>query len=261
MSAEEYVEHAYLTYVLSEKFDKIAGDQWLPEEQIVEAFENAMPESIAQIGYVTDRPYSDIVAAVVEKVRQAAFQREGDEFTGEYCFMAIHPKDAAVRKMLAGNPVGARTSKLGATAFDRAYQRVAEREGWRPSPEQNERPPTHDEAKPYLIDERTQAPAADRIVTFSDNQVEELDQQSSELIQAVEEKNQIDGEPGLRELIVGQLKAGRELIRAGSFRLFFLQLTLIETLEFLAKRYEKEAIGGLAAALIAALLKHIGLDS
>ncbi|OMJ33996.1 hypothetical protein BSZ14_00830 [Sphingomonas sp. Sph1(2015)] len=104
------------------------------------------------------------------------------------------------------------------------------------------------------------APGSDRIVSFSDNQVSELEKKTGEIIDEVAAQNQIDGDPGLREIILGQLKAGRELIRAGTFRLYFLELTLIETLKFLAKRYEREAIGGLASALIAALAKHIGID-
>ncbi|MEG3173201.1 hypothetical protein U1708_13355 [Sphingomonas sp. ZB1N12] len=105
------------------------------------------------------------------------------------------------------------------------------------------------------------APASDRVVTFSDNQITELDEKATAVIDAVSAQNQIDGVPGLRELVLGQLKAGRELLRAGSFRLYFLELTLIETLRMLAKRYEKEAIGGLASTLIAALLKHIGIEA
>lgn len=105
------------------------------------------------------------------------------------------------------------------------------------------------------------APASDRIVSFSDNQVVEVEAKASELIEAVASQNQLDEEPGLREVILGQLKAGRELIRAGSFRLYVLQITLIESLHFLAKRYEREAIGALAASLITALAKHIGIDA
>ncbi|MBJ6123108.1 hypothetical protein [Sphingomonas mollis] len=107
----------------------------------------------------------------------------------------------------------------------------------------------------------TKVPASDRVVTFSDNQVTELDEQTTAIIDAVSAQNQIDGVPGLRELVLGQLKAGRELLRAGSFRLYLIELTLIETLRMLVKRYEKEAIGGLASALIAVLLKHIGIDA
>ena len=105
------------------------------------------------------------------------------------------------------------------------------------------------------------APASDRIVSFSDNQIVEVEAKASELIEAVASQNQLDDEPGLREVVLGQLKAGRELIRAGSFRLYVLQITLIDSLRFLAKRYEREAIGALAASLITALAKHIGIDA
>jgi len=102
-------------------------------------------------------------------------------------------------------------------------------------------------------------PASDRVVTLSDNQVPYFELKTTEIIDVVSNQNQIDNEPGLREIILGQLKAGRELLRAGSFSLYIFQLTLLDTLRFLAKRYEKEAIGALAAALIGELLKSIGI--
>ncbi len=104
------------------------------------------------------------------------------------------------------------------------------------------------------------APGSDRIVRFTDNEIHDFDEKTSEIIDAVTAQNQIDDQPGVRELIIGQLKAGRELIRAGVSKLHLLELTLIETLRFLAARYEREMIGGLAAALITALLTHIGID-
>jgi len=105
------------------------------------------------------------------------------------------------------------------------------------------------------------APASSRIVTFSDNQIANLDEETSRVIDAVTAQNQIGDVAGLRELLLGQLKAGRELIRAGSFRLYFFQLTVLQSLRFLSERYEKEVIGGLAAALITALVKQIGVDA
>jgi hypothetical protein len=107
---------------------------------------------------------------------------------------------------------------------------------------------------------KAEAPASDRIVTFSDNEVVDLEAQATAIIDAVVEKNQIEGEPGLREILLGQLRAGRELIRAGSCRLYLLELSLIETLKFLVKRYEHEVVGGLAAALLTALSKHLGIE-
>jgi len=75
----------------------------------------------------------------------------------------------------------------------------------------------------------------------------------------VEELNAIDGDPGLRAVVLGGLKAGRELIRAGAFKLYAIEVTLIEALKFLAKRYEHAAIGALASVLISALASHLGI--
>ena len=102
-------------------------------------------------------------------------------------------------------------------------------------------------------------PASDRTVNLNHNEMSEFDERTSELIDSVEKLNQIDDVPGFRELLIGQLKAGRELIRAGSFKLYVIQVTLIDTLKFLAARYEKEAVGALAAALLSALLQHFGM--
>ena len=119
-----------------------------------------------------------------------------------------------------------------------------------------------EEAKPERVSlDAGNVPASDRIVSLNHNEISELDERTSEIIDAVEDLNSIDGHVGLRELLIGQLKAGRELIRAGSIKFYVLQVTLIESLKFLATRYEKEAIGALAAALLTALGKHLGIDA
>jgi hypothetical protein len=102
------------------------------------------------------------------------------------------------------------------------------------------------------------APASDRVVHFNDNQMAQFDKSTVALIKAVEAQNQIADSPGLREIIVGQLKAGRELILSGCVRIHVLRITLIDALSFLVKRYEKEMIGALAASLISELFKHLG---
>lgn len=111
-----------------------------------------------------------------------------------------------------------------------------------------------------ILDVGIDAPASDRIVTLSHNQIGELEQSTSELIEVVSARNEIEENVNFRDVVLGQLRAGRELIRAGSVRVFVLQITLLDTLRYLAKRYEKEAIGALASALIAALLQHLGIS-
>ncbi|WP_394728219.1 hypothetical protein [Altererythrobacter sp. GH1-8] len=102
-------------------------------------------------------------------------------------------------------------------------------------------------------------PASDRIVRLDHNQREEIDRPVDELIKSVEAENSIDGEDGVRELVLGRLKAGRELVRAGIFSVQSLQLTLIVGLQLLVERYKETAIAIAAAKLLDLLLKQYGI--
>ncbi|AEG48237.1 hypothetical protein Sphch_0542 [Sphingobium chlorophenolicum L-1] len=190
--------------------------------------------------FIRNRPNSD------------AFSFVQDPFAGDF----VDVNSMVAEMQFKVHAVGDRLSVFG--LVDRAGQKfvtayLANPEFWRAYQSGG----TEDG---LYLDSSSSAPASDRIVNFNDNQISDLDSQTTQIIEAVSAQNQIDDEPGLREVILGQLKAGRELIRAGSFRIFVLEATLIQSLTFLVKRYEKEAIGALAAALLGALLKHIGID-
>lgn len=105
------------------------------------------------------------------------------------------------------------------------------------------------------------APASDRVVYFSDNEIQEFGHKTTEIIESVEKLNSVADKPELRALILGQLRAGRELIKSGYFKAYLLEITLVDALRNLVRKYEHEAVGALAAALVAALLKHLGLDA
>ncbi len=101
-------------------------------------------------------------------------------------------------------------------------------------------------------------PASDRIVRLSHNQIESLEEKSRELLTEISKRNEIDSSPSLKDMIVGQINAGLELIRSGCIRLYLLQLTFMDTLVYLAKRYERETVGAMASALLTHLLEMIG---
>jgi len=206
---------------------------------------------------ITDDPFSGTFVKVksrhfpafVERAKEELAQAKAD---GDEVSIITKPSDYPNASALAKHELFDDYNELGEQWLRRALgglrQRVDSGEPLSASPASAE----------VEIDN---APASNRVVAFTDNQVGEFDLKATEVIEAVAAQNQIDGEPGLRELILGQLRAGRELIRAGSFKVVLLELTLIDTLRFLAKRYEKELIGGLAAALLTALAKQIGIDA
>lgn len=100
-------------------------------------------------------------------------------------------------------------------------------------------------------------PAADRTVTLSHNHQEELESATTALVDAVERENSVDDDSSLRQRIVGQLRAGRELVRAGVFSAQLLHQTLMILLGGLIEKYKGRAIGETAKQLWALLLKYI----
>lgn len=101
------------------------------------------------------------------------------------------------------------------------------------------------------------APGADRIVTLDHNQQADLDNTVTDLIQAAEQQNGIEGDVSLRQRVVGQLKAGRELIRAQAFNAHLMYQTLMTVLGGLIEKYKDQAIGQTAKKLLDLLIEHV----
>jgi hypothetical protein len=100
-------------------------------------------------------------------------------------------------------------------------------------------------------------PASDRVVTLSDNQQVDLETSTTELIEIVEKQNGVDGDQSLKQQIVGQLKAGRELVRAGVFKLALIEQTVLSVLGGLVEKYKDQAIGQAAKKLLDLLIEYV----
>jgi hypothetical protein len=253
MSADDYADYLFFNYASSSEFDERFGFEWKAEDEVKAFCRQAMREVFARRGYSVGTQFDDLADTNLSwLVQRSAMTVEGDAYTGTYYKLLISTKSAVVASFTDNSGVGRRIEALGDFALNIALSRLAQEQGWQP----------HDNSLPlYEFNPSVQALASDRVVLFSDNQRNDFEGLASEVIDAVSAQNHVSDESGIRELIIGQLKAGRELIRAGCTRLYLLELTLIQTLRFLVKRYEREAIAGLAAALITALVKHIGIDA
>lgn len=259
MSGEPYIEYVFLKHLQGADFDAVAGDQWIRTEDLKGLMTAAIGDAIRNYDYEVAGDYKNLIEKHLLGLQNVgALASEGDDYTGLYSYLNVQAKDAYVRQALASGTIARRIDSLGDGALRRALSIIAQEEGWASLALVGS--DRSDEIGDVALT-RDRVPASDRIVTFTDNQVSDFDQQVTVVIDAVAGQNQLDNNPGVRELVLGQLKAGRELIRAGSFRVYLIELTMIETLRFLSKRYEKELIGGLAAALLAALLKHIGIGT
>lgn len=179
--------------------------------------------------------FDDFVAASV-------FAEEEEKYAGRY-YVYIQPNYPKYKEHFLGrSEINAAAKRIGNRYFPDVL------EGYRK---------VHGDEIGTEFPPASFVPASDRIVTLNHNQVDILDAEAGKIIEAVSEQNQI-GRVGLREMIIGQLKAGRELIRAGEFKLYLLRGTLINTLAWLAKKFEKDLIGDLAVKLLEALAEHLG---
>jgi hypothetical protein len=97
-------------------------------------------------------------------------------------------------------------------------------------------------------------PASDRIVRLSHNETIEMERPTTTLVEALERDNGDEESAGFRERILGQIKAGRELIRAGEFRAYLLYQTLLTALGELISKHKNPSIVELARALLGVLV-------
>lgn len=106
------------------------------------------------------------------------------------------------------------------------------------------------------------APAADRTVTLDHNRpnYQEAVVSLEKVIAAYRDDHRINNEfPSEKSAILGALEAGNELLKDTRLHLNVATHLLIEPLRILAKKYERELIGALAAAALTTLLKLFGL--
>ncbi|MGC4251317.1 MAG: hypothetical protein QM605_07585 [Sphingobium sp.] len=100
-------------------------------------------------------------------------------------------------------------------------------------------------------------PASDRIVSLTHNQVNSLEEPIREIVDLLGKENAIPDDPGGRERLLGQIKAGRELLRSGTFRGYLFYVTIIGALNELIRRYQGHVIAMVAASLVDLLVKTV----
>lgn len=247
-----------MEYVSDGNFDAQFEDGWVDADDFAEIKARVGFEAFAAYGLRVGSQYDQLVDQIIERlIAERAIATRGDEYSGQWFRLNLSKKVEIARKIIDENPASRLLAELPEAALAKAIDQIAAEDKLSELyvADVNDAAELDDLVLTELI------PASDRLVSLSHNQISELEQDSTRLIDAVEDLNSIDGDTGLRATVIGGLKAGRELIRAGAFKLYALELTLIEALKFLVKRYEREAIGALAAVLLAALATHLGIPN
>ena len=101
-------------------------------------------------------------------------------------------------------------------------------------------------------------PASDRIVTLSHNQYQAIEPETTKLIEQIENGNGVPDEPGFRERVLGHIRAGRELLRVGTFDAQLFYMSMIVGLKMLVEKYGDHALGALASKLLDVIVASIG---
>jgi hypothetical protein len=100
-------------------------------------------------------------------------------------------------------------------------------------------------------------PASDRIVRLNDNQAHELVDAIDDVASSLQRENSIGGDGELRGRFLGQLAAGRELVRAQSVRAYLLYEALVRMLGTLIQKYKGQALGEAAKTLLKLLIENV----
>jgi hypothetical protein len=101
------------------------------------------------------------------------------------------------------------------------------------------------------------APSADRIASPDADTAAKLQNALNHLIDVLEQDDSEIADAAARLRLVGQLKAGRELVLAGSFRCYLLYATVLRGLGEIAARYDDHIVGIAARKLIELLAATI----
>lgn len=203
-------------------------------------------------GFELQEYYVDVVARRLEQL--GFLTRISDQYAGTY-FVPMGSVNVLLRmSAIAKNSPESQLAKAfegGDRLLSRAFQNnqfwtdlKSEMEGGR---EDNDSRGKGD----------VEVPASDRVVTLSHNQQIELEESTSSVIDELSKENAIDGDSSLRDTVLGQFRAGRELIRAQTFKVYLLQEMLMSVLGSLIERYKDQALGVAAKKLLELLIEHI----
>jgi hypothetical protein len=211
-------------------------------EQIVDQLNSLILATLAdyEVGHridtlrVAEQLFDDLASS-------GSFNELNDDFAGDYYRVSPSHVDAFRQASLSGDRISARADAIGEQRyFLDVFSAYVNGE-------------TGDATS---LGVRVSVPASDRIVSLTHNQQEAIELPLSLLIDDVRSDNEIF-EDGVKDRLLGQLRAGRELINSGSVRAYLLYHTLVRGLMELVARYRGRAIAVAAERLVELLIENI----
>lgn len=262
MSAEQYVEHVFLTYIKSAEFDGLVANRWMPREELEATFPQGVRLALEKKGFDVGNRYDEIAQRHLDRMfERGVVQTEGDDYTGYYVKLPVGAKDDYAQARIEEGEVSQRVMRLGDGALSRALDKISEAEDWgRIEIDEDTVNLNAEIDQQNFIEENV--PASDRVVRLDDNSVERdaIVEKLDELSTAVRGHNDEDKKlGGDRDRLLAELRSGRELLSAPSVRVRALAAVLGTVLAFFATEFAGGLIGELASMLLEALKPLLGL--
>ena len=251
-----YIAHVIEEYISDGNFNAVFGDDWIDEARLAELIPMVCNYAFAEYGIDAKGQYSNGVAAIFEGLKtNDGIVCKGDEYSGFWFRLRPQFKEKYLASLRSQNPATDTVGTLGEESLRRALNRIMSEDGLRSMDEKwaetLDRDPSADG------EARIQIPASDRFVTLGHNQQADLDQASTEVIEALEKENSVDGDPSARAWMLGQLRAGRELIRAQVVNVWLMEQTVLSVLGTLIEKFKGHAISAAAQTLLELLIKYL----
>ncbi len=242
MSTNQIYQYLRVAYLIENLNPSIFSDGYEKYEEIstritFDVHSVAEKYSVSEIA-----PLKDVADKIFENLlNENLIEIEDDPIAGKY----YRVKKDAIPKfrivLLSDDPIYVRVQKIGSRLFEDVFSKYAQ---------------NYDKGN-FVTDWDVVIPASDRIVSLDHNQIDYIEAPLLEVIDALSADNGDPDSLGYRERILGQLKAGRELIISGTFRAWLLKETLLTALGELIQRYSGAAIGIAASKLLELLLEQI----
>ncbi|HOA49619.1 MAG TPA: hypothetical protein PKJ55_09270 [Novosphingobium sp.] len=253
-----YIDHVLASYLRSTDFDAQVGDGWIFYDTFDDIARDTVTRAFSRYGIeVNPNKYREYFKRLFDDLAsEEAITFEGDDYSDLLFQINFAKKNQILSKILQANLASQRIEKLGSSgpaALDRALKKIAFEDG-NIDQDLNEIEDVRDNEESFFD---KAIPASNRVVKLDHNQVAQFDVQVSELIDHLEVENGDPDNPGLRERLLGQIKAGRELIRAGEFKAYLLYEVLVRALGELIEKYGNPTIKALADALLGAVVSRI----
>lgn len=260
---DSYVKHIILEEILHGNFSSSFENRLITEDELADARLQLAKKAFASYGLRVEDHYQQISDSIISYlVQNKAIRKSGDEYAGYWYALIDQKKNELIKELLNQNSASISLKSLPESALTNALNKIAIEDKLASFDIQPD--VTNEETEAETNQDELSIPASNRIVRLGHNQIENLDNLASDIITKIDSLNIISNDSkdedisrDIRSYILGGLKAGRELIRAGEFKVYAISVTIVEALKILIKRYENEIIAALATKLIDEIYKII----